>query len=81
MQDNLPELRDIHLPESIPAFPPAYGWWVILAGIIFLRFYIFCSENIGNGVKSNMPFRCWKLMVQTRLPPQPECQKYSGESV
>lgn len=38
MQDNLPELRDIHLPESIPAFPPAYGWWVILAGIIFLAF-------------------------------------------
>lgn len=36
MQDNLPELRDIHLPESISAFPPAYGWWVILAGIVLL---------------------------------------------
>lgn len=29
--DNLPELRDIHLPEvGILAFPPAYGWWVLL---------------------------------------------------
>ncbi|MBP1531966.1 MAG: DUF4381 domain-containing protein [Alphaproteobacteria bacterium] len=30
--DNLPELKDIHLPiEEISMFPPAYGWWVILA--------------------------------------------------
>lgn len=36
MQDNLPELRDIHLPEGVSAFPPAYGWWVILASIIGL---------------------------------------------
>lgn len=35
MQDNLPELRDIHLPtEEISIFPLAYGWWVILAVII-----------------------------------------------
>lgn len=34
MEDNLPELRDIHLPEGVSMFPPAYGWWVILASII-----------------------------------------------
>ncbi len=34
MQDNLPYLRDIHLPGGVSAFPPAYGWWVILGGII-----------------------------------------------
>ncbi len=34
MQDNLPELRDIHLPSGdISFFPPAYGWWV-LAGAL-----------------------------------------------
>lgn len=32
MPDNLPELRDIHLPtEGVSMFPPAYGWYVILA--------------------------------------------------
>ena len=34
MQENLPELRDIHLPDGVSFFPPAYGWWVILAIII-----------------------------------------------
>ena len=34
MQDNLPELRDIHLPPGdISYFPLAYGWWV-LAGAL-----------------------------------------------
>ena len=33
MEQNLPELRDIHLPEGVSAFPPAYGWWVILGGM------------------------------------------------
>lgn len=36
MQDNLPELRDIHIPDGVSMFPPAYGWWVILAGVIVL---------------------------------------------
>lgn len=37
MNDNLPELRDIHLPESVSAWPPAYGWFVILValGVIY----------------------------------------------
>ena len=34
--DNLPELRDIHIPDGVSAFPPAYGWWVILAGVVVL---------------------------------------------
>ncbi len=36
MEDNLPELRDIHLPDGVSAWPPAYGWWVVLLGIILL---------------------------------------------
>lgn len=32
--DNLPELRDIHIPEGVSVFPPAYGWLVILGAII-----------------------------------------------
>ena len=34
MPDNLPELRDIHLPEDISIFPLAYGWWIIALCII-----------------------------------------------
>ena len=36
MESNLPELRDIHLPDGVSVFPPAYGWWVLLAGVILL---------------------------------------------
>ena len=38
--DNLPELRDIHLPDGVSAFPPAYGWWIILLIIILLPLII-----------------------------------------
>lgn len=34
MNPNLPELRDIHLPEGVSVFPPAYGWWILLAAVI-----------------------------------------------
>ena len=36
MQDNLPELRDIHLSDGVSAFPLADGWWLTLAGIVLL---------------------------------------------
>ena len=38
MPDNLPELRDIHLPEGVSIWPPAYGWWLILAVVVLLWF-------------------------------------------
>lgn len=34
MPDNLPDLRDIHLPDGVSSFPPAYGWWVVLFGLL-----------------------------------------------
>ena len=36
MPDNLPELRDIHLPDGVSAFPPAYGWWIIVLGLLLI---------------------------------------------
>ncbi|MBE6452394.1 MAG: DUF4381 domain-containing protein [Alphaproteobacteria bacterium] len=35
-ENNLPELRDIHLPDGVSPFPPAYGWGVVLLAIIAL---------------------------------------------
>ena len=43
MPDNLPELRDIHLPDGVSAWPLGYGWWVILLlliGVVVL-YYLF----------------------------------------
>ena len=34
MPDNLPELRDIHLPDGVSVFPLAYGWWLILLALL-----------------------------------------------
>ncbi|MBQ9035792.1 MAG: DUF4381 domain-containing protein [Alphaproteobacteria bacterium] len=35
MTDNLPELRDIHLPTyDVSAWPPAMGWYWLLAALI-----------------------------------------------
>lgn len=37
MENNLPELRDIHLPaEGISIWPLAWGWWLIAAFIAVL---------------------------------------------
>lgn len=33
--ENLPEIKDIHIPDGVSIFPLAYGWWIILFGVIF----------------------------------------------
>lgn len=41
MDNNLPELRDIHLPsDEISVFPLAYGWWGILLFAVALIFLV-----------------------------------------
>ncbi len=47
--DNLPEIRDIHIPDGVSIFPLAYGWWVILAALaaaaIAARFILWAYQT------------------------------------
>lgn len=49
MNNNLPELRDIHIPEGVSAFPPAYGWYVLLGTVLLfflcLHFYLIWRQR------------------------------------
>ena len=52
MPDNLPELRDIHIPHGLSEFPMGYGWWVVVLIFIlswgaykFIRFAITKSKK------------------------------------
>ena len=52
MPDNLPELRDIHIPHDLPSFPLGYGWSVIIAVCVlsfltykFIRFVVSKSKK------------------------------------
>jgi hypothetical protein len=40
-QDPLAQLRDIHLPSDVSAWPPAPGWWLLAVIIIALLCYLF----------------------------------------
>ncbi len=48
MGDNLPELRDIHLPDGVSWFPPAYGWFVLVLCVLL----VWCGYRL---------FRMWRL--------------------
>lgn len=48
--DNLPELRDIHLPtEGISIFPLAPGWWIMIGSIILLILLFGAAAKIWRG--------------------------------
>lgn len=41
MNDNLPELKDIHIPDGVSVFPLAYGWYVLLGAVLLFFFCLY----------------------------------------
>lgn len=38
--NNLPEIRDVFIPNGVSMFPLAYGWWILPLLILFIFFII-----------------------------------------
>lgn len=56
--DPLNQLADIHLPQAISAWPPAYGWWLLAAAIIVatslsIRWFLTRRRNNRYKVEAN----------------------------
>lgn len=66
MQDNLPELRDIHLPTGdISFFPPAYGWWVLAGALVFAVLIVISVRFLLQRSKKRYALR---LLEEARRP-------------
>lgn len=42
--DPLQELRDVHLPDPISWWPPAFGWWMILVVLVMVVGLVFWAR-------------------------------------
>lgn len=60
--DNLPQLRDIHLPDGVSAWPPAYGWWIILLGIVAIIASVYLWQYIRRKSKKLYALRFLKKL-------------------
>ena len=64
MPDNLPELRDIHLPADVSVFPLGYGWWVVLSAIILAIALYYLTKFI---IKKSKKLYALNLLAKTDL--------------
>lgn len=50
-------LRDIHLPDPVSAWPPATGWWVLLALIIIIFLALFLYKKYKPALKRKPAYK------------------------
>jgi len=62
MTDNLPQLRDIHLPDGVSLWPIAYGWWIVISALIALILMIYGWKYIRRKSKKLYALRRLKKM-------------------
>ncbi len=63
MQPTL-ELRDIHLPETIGWWPPAFGWWILLALVLLCLYGLYRAYK--KLTRKTAAKAALKLIVQIR---------------
>ena len=54
---NLPEIRDVQIPDGVSFFPLAYGWWVVLAIGVFVFFVIYVILKLRRISKKRYAFK------------------------
>ncbi len=69
MNENLPELRDIHIPSGVDWFPPAYGWFVIGLAIILLPFIFRLIKNLRTKSRKMYALHLLNRISPTKIVP------------
>ena len=63
---SLENLRDIAVPPPVPWWPPAPGWWVVMAVLAIAVIVV--------------AFRAWRAMASKRLPPRGTARTSTGDN-
>ncbi len=58
-----PQLHDIHLPGSASFWPPALGWWLLLAILFFLTIWLFLKNQKRKKIQQKKKLVLKKLDV------------------
>lgn len=73
-EDPLSELADIHLPDAVPFWPPAPGWWVLAALVMFALVLLyrhqlarlFLRRRLGSALRElDAAYKAFKLAPQS----------------
>ena len=59
-------LRDLHLPDAVAAWPPAPGWWLVIAVVLFALAYLLrlWLRNYARGAARRYAMRQLSALVE-----------------